>query len=67
MLQVREDVGRRVGQAVEDVDRAALLGDEDLAVGGEGDSHRVVQAGPDGLVGEAGGYGRTSGRDGRRG
>ena len=51
--QATERRRRRIGQVVEDLDGAALLGDEDAAVGGEPDGHRVHEAGPDGRLLEA--------------
>ena len=44
--QVGVDRGGRVGDRVEDLDQAALLGDEDAPVRRESDPHRVGQADP---------------------
>ena len=51
--QVRVGARRRVRQAVEDLDQAALLGDEDAPVRREADDHRVRKAGEDDLLLEA--------------
>ena len=51
--QVGEDGRRRVGEVVEDLDQAALLGDEDPAVGGEANGGRVGQAAEDDRLLEA--------------
>ena len=52
-LEVGERDRGRVGQAVEDLDRPALLGDEDPAVLRELDDRRVDEPAQDGLVLEA--------------
>ena len=58
VVDVRTQVGdlrrRRVGQAVEDPDQAALLGDEDAAVGCEANGGRMVEPGEDRALREAG-------------
>src|SRR6185503_6331061 len=66
VVHVRLEVGvdRRggVGQVVEDLDHAALLGDEHTAVCGKAQDRRVREAGPDRGLLEAGGDGLRDGR-----
>jgi hypothetical protein len=56
-VEVGEDVRGGVGHGVEDLDDAALLGDEDPPVGGEADRGRVRQTAEHDRLLEAGGQG----------
>jgi len=62
--QVGEKVRRPVFGAVEDLDRAALLGDEDVTVGREAERDRPLQALDRDRVLEALGQGRLGRRRG---
>ncbi len=60
--QVGEDRGRRVAEAVEDLDQAALLGDEHAAIGREAHGGRLVEAAEDHRLREPGRLGGAGGR-----
>jgi hypothetical protein len=64
---VREDRGSRVGEAVEDLDDAAVLGHEDPTIRGELYFRRHVQAAEDDLLLESGRHGARTGLGRRQG
>ena len=65
--QIGEHRRGGVGEVVEHLDEAALLGHEDAPVGGEAELRRVRQAGERHLLTEADGWRRAGGSHRERG